>query len=195
VLNGFLIDDLVITDARMGQRVAGIRGMYQPGNLRGDAEGSDLSDICVIAFHESEGSFFKFAYDLDQMPAETSEPATRLVVTGFIKQKSVISPPNIFTSLCFLDFTDAGVAPSDRALRRGLSTYQKPEFDNISGISGAPVYNLATKALCGMVTRGGLQSNGTCNIYFFDIFDILKFLDAITSGSQEVDYSKDGSII
>jgi hypothetical protein len=195
VLNGFQIDDLVITDARMGRRVAGIRGIYHPGNLRADAEGSDLNDVCVIAFHDGEDDFFKYAYDLDQMPPETSEPATRLVVTGFIKQKSFISPPNIFTGLCFLDFTDAGVAPFDRTLRRGLATYQKLGFDSISGISGAPVYNLANRALCGMVARGGLQSNGACTIYFFDIFDIMKFLDAITSGSQELIYLKDGSIL
>ncbi len=85
VLNGFQIDDLVITDARMGQKVAGIRGMYHPGNLGADAEGSDLDDVCVIAFRQSEDDFFKGAYDIDRMPTGTSEPATRLVVTGFLR--------------------------------------------------------------------------------------------------------------
>ena len=195
VLKGFQIDDLVITDARMGQRMAGIKGMYHPENLKGDAEGSDLNDICIIAFHEGEDGFYKEAYDLDRMPPKTSEPANRLVVTGFIKQKSSIRPPNIFTGLCFLDFTDAGIAPFDQALRRGLATYQNPGFDSISGISGAPVYNLARGTLCGMVTRGTLQSNGGCTIYFFDIFDIVKLLDAVASGSKALNYQKDRSII
>ena len=87
VLNGFNIDDLVITDARFGQKVAGVRGMYYPRNLNGDVEDSDLDDICVIAFHKHDGDFFGCAYDLDRLPAATSEPANRLIVTGFLKQK------------------------------------------------------------------------------------------------------------
>jgi len=35
VMNGFNIDELVITDARFGRKVAGVRGMYYPGNLKG----------------------------------------------------------------------------------------------------------------------------------------------------------------
>jgi hypothetical protein len=190
VLKGFSLDDLVLTDARMGQRVAAIRGMYSPGNLRGDAKESDLGDICVIAFKNGDDDFFKHAYDLDHMPVGTSEDATRLVVTGFIKQKSFISPPNIFTSLGFLEFTDAGSAPFDQLLRQGLATYRNPGFESIAGMSGAPVYNLASGALCGMVTRGGLQKDGACNIFYFDIFDILKLLEGVSSGLQEIGYSK-----
>jgi hypothetical protein len=195
VLKGFDIDDLVITDARFGQRVAGIRGMYYPGNLKDDVEGSDLDDICVIAFHEHESDFFEGAYDLDRLAAATSEPTNRLVVTGFVKEKSSIRPPHIFTGLVFLQFTDAGVSNFDHVLRRGLATYSDPGFGSISGISGAPVYNLNSRALCGMVARGTLQTDGGCVIYFVDIFDLIQFLDAVSSGLQKVSYLKDGSIL
>jgi hypothetical protein len=195
VLSGFKIVDLVITDARLGRKVAGVRGIYYPGNLNGDVQGSDLDDVCVIAFHEHGGEFFDCIYDLDRLSAATSEPASRLIVTGFLKQKSSINPPYIFAGLCFLQFTDAGVAAFDRAFRRGLATYSNPDFDNISGMSGAPVYNLNSRAVCGMVARGGLQSDGVCAIYFIDIFDIMQFLDAVSNGSDKVSYVKDKSIL
>jgi hypothetical protein len=157
VLNGFNIDDLVITDARLGREVAGVSGIYYPRPLNGDVEGSDLDDVCVIAFHEHGDEFFDCIYDLDRLSAATSAPANRLIVTGFLKQKSSINPPYIFAGLCFLQFTDAGVAAFDRTFRRGLATYSNPDFDSISGMSGAPVYNLDSRAVCGMVARGGLQ--------------------------------------
>ena len=195
VLNGFDIDDLVITDARFGQKVAGVSGMYYPGNLKDDFEASDLDDVCVIAFHRQDGNFFDCAYDLDRLTAATSEPANRLIATGFLKQKSSINPPHLFAGLCFLQFTDAGVAPFDHALRRGLATYSNPDFASISGMSGAPVYNLSNNALCGMLTRGGLQSDGACTVYFIDVFDIIQFLDAVSAGSDKVSYLKDRSTL
>ena len=195
VLSGFDVDELVITDARFGRRVAGVRGMYYPGNLKDDVEDSDLDDICVIAFHKHDGDFFDGAYNIDRLAAATSEPANRLIATGFLKQKSSISPPNIFAGLCFLQFTDAGVAAFDHTLRRGLATYSNPSFDSISGMSGAPVYNLNSRALCGMVARGGIQSDGACTMYFIDIFDIIQFLDAVSAGSDKVSYLKDRSIL
>ncbi|WP_441239424.1 hypothetical protein [Bradyrhizobium sp. 930_D9_N1_4] len=193
VLRGFSIDDLVITDAPMGQKAAGIRGMYHPTNLRGEGEGSDLDDICVIAFNDFEGEFFDGAYDLDRQPSASSEPANQLMATGYLKQKSSINPPNIFAGLGFLEFRDAGVAPFDPALRRGLASYASPDFDSIAGMSGSPVYNFDSGALCGMMVRGGLGADGGLTIYFIDIFDIMQFLDAVATGSSNVSYSKDRS--
>ena len=195
VLNGFSIDDLVITDARFGRKVAGVRGMYHPGNLTDDSDGSDLDDICVIAFYDFDGEFFTGAYDLDRWTAVTSEPANRLIATGFLKEKSSIMPPYIFAGLSFLQFTDAGIAGSDHALRRGLATYMKPGIVSISGMSGAPVFNLNSRALCGMVARGGLQPDGACTIRFIDIFDIMQFLAAVSARKSSVSYLKDRSIL
>ncbi|MCD0416016.1 hypothetical protein LOC51_02210 [Rubrivivax sp. JA1024] len=193
VLRGFSIDDLVITDASMGRKAAGIDGMYHPTNLRDENEGSDLDDICVIAFNEFEGQFFEGAYDLDRRPAASSEPANQLIATGFLKQKSRIDPPNIFAGLGFLEFRDAGVAPFDHALRRGLATYTNHDFDSVAGMSGSPVYNLNSGALCGMTVRGGLERDGELTIYFIDVFDLLQFLDAVATGSTNFSYTKDRS--
>jgi hypothetical protein len=192
VLNGFNIDDLVITDSRFRRKAAGIKGLYY---LKNDVEESDLDDICLITFHKHEDDFFDHAYDLDRLLAISSEPANRLIVTGFLKQKSSISPPNIFAGLCFLQFTDAGVAEFDHGLRRGLATYNSPDFHSISGISGAPVYNSNRRALCGMVARGGLKSDGVCIVYFIDIVAIIRFIEAVASNSNKVSYTIDRSII
>jgi hypothetical protein len=176
----------------MGRKAAGIKGMYYPAT-RGENEGSDVDDICVIAFNEFEGQFFDGVYDLDRQPAASSEPANQLIATGFLKQKSRIDPPNIFAALGFLEFRDAGVTQFDHALRQGLATYANPDFNCITGMSGSPVYNLNSGALCGMVARAGLKPDGGLTIYFIDIFDILQFLDAVAAGSNNVSYTKDRS--
>jgi hypothetical protein len=43
--------------------------------------------------------------------------------------------------------------------------------------------------VCGMVA---LQSDGTCIVYFIDIFDIVQFIEAVFSGSARVSYNKGG---
>ncbi|MCG6206333.1 hypothetical protein LPW26_16920 [Rhodopseudomonas sp. HC1] len=174
----------------MGRKAASIRGMYNPKS-HGQSEGSDLDDICIIAFNDSEKDFFDGVYDLDNEPAIASEPAHRLIATGFLKQRSHIDPPNIFVGLGFLEFRDAGVAQFDHALRRGLATYTNPGFSSIAGMSGSPVYSLNNEALCGMVARGVLEPNGGIIVYFIDIFDILQFLDAVVMGSPDTSYTKD----
>jgi hypothetical protein len=195
VFQDFSIDDLVITDARLGRKAAGVKGMYFPGNLKDDVEGSDLDDVCVIDFHHYDGNFFDGVFDLDRWGTATSEPANRLIATGFLKEKSFISPPNVFLGLSFLQFTDAGVSGFDRTLRQGLATYSKPSVDSITGMSGSPVFNLNSRALCGMIARGKLQSDGTLRVFFIDIFDIMQFLDAAAAGSTTVSYLKDGTIL
>ena len=166
VLKGFEIGDLVITDARLGKKVAVVQGAAFPTNLEGDLDGSDMDDICVIYFEDHDGDFFSGAYDLDKNAARTSEPAHRLVATGFIKEQSSIEPPNIFTALFYLNFTDAGRHRTDDALRHGLATYLNPGITSIAGMSGAPIYDLNAGALCGMVARGALQDDGRCMIHY-----------------------------
>lgn len=195
VLKGFEIEDWVITDARLGKKVAAIQGAAFPTNLKGDIDGSDLDDICVINLEEGDGEFFNGAYDLDRFAARTSEPAHRLVATGFIKEKSSIEPPNLFTALFYLNFTDAGRHRTDDALRRGLATYLNPGITSIVGMSGAPIYDLNVGALCGMVARGTLQDDGRCMIHYIDIFDILHFLDAVSVRAQKADYIKPRSML
>jgi len=74
-----------------------------------------------------------------------------------------------------------------------MATYANPDFNSIAGMSGSPVYNLNNGALCGMVARGGLEPDGGLTIYFIDVFDILQFIDAIATGSNNVSYTKDRS--
>src|SRR5882757_791554 len=104
VLRGFSIDDLVITDAGTGRKAAGIKGMYLPTNLRDENEGSDLDDICVIAFNEFEGQFFDGAYDLDRQPAVSSEPANQVIATGFLKQKGALIRRTFLQDWAFWNF-------------------------------------------------------------------------------------------
>jgi hypothetical protein len=42
-----------------------------------------------------------------------------------------------------------------------------------------------------MVARGGLKSDGTCIVYFIDIFDIIQFIGAVYAESGKVSYVRD----
>jgi hypothetical protein len=75
-------------------------------------------------------------------------------------------------------------------MRRGFAQFLQPEFTEITGVSGSPVFNLTANRLCGMVLRGGMNGN-FCNVYFMDAADIMRFLEAVSSKAGSVYYSKD----
>jgi hypothetical protein len=59
----------------------------------------------------------------------------------------------------------------------------------VTGISGSPVYDQAAHALCGMVVRGGMTGS-RCTIHYLDVFDIVRFLDAVSRGVESAYYTK-----
>jgi hypothetical protein len=112
-----------------------------------------------------------------------------LHVAGALKDKTRIMPPDITMGYCNLVLRDAGVSTSDPFLRQAKGfLFTNPSVDNITGISGSPVFDQTANVLCGMVNRGGMTGN-TCTIHYIDIFDITKLLECVSIRAASASYT------
>jgi hypothetical protein len=168
-----------------GSKPARIKTLCYPSSPRDDAVGTDIEDVCIIELKaEVTTDFFNgTAYVIDEATVATGVVAHELQVVGVLKDKSRIDPPDIHMVYCRLQLTDAGPSTSDPVLRHAVATFAQPEFDNITGLSGSPVFDVTANALCGMVGRGGMNGN-QCNIYYVDIADIVQCLDCVATGRR-----------
>jgi hypothetical protein len=105
-----------------------------------------------------------------------------------LKDASVIDGPDISISWCRLEFRDRGPS-ADPFLRQAHAGYASPEFTNLTGISGAPVFSANTGKLRGMVVRGGTDGK-LWTIHYIDVFDIIVLLEAVVAGHDAADYAK-----
>jgi hypothetical protein len=191
VLQDFDWKQLIITEKREGTKRAPLRGVYQPSAPRGEAVGSDILDVAVLEFIEPiTCDFFEGTpYILDGKTAASSADGHRLLVAGNLKEQTTIVD-DIAPVYLRLEFNDVGIAPFDPTLRVGEAKFAEERFKRMTGVSGAPVYDLTANVLCGMVVRGGQDEDGVWRMHFVDMFDIMHFLDAIHSGNTETDYRK-----
>jgi hypothetical protein len=181
---------LVISDTKIGKRKAPIRAVFYPSTPREEAIGSDVMDVTLIQFIDqiSPDFFQGSAYVVDSKTVASSKNGHSLLVAGALKEKSEILD-NIAPGYCLLQFTDTGPVGSDPALRQAVGRYANRQFESITGLSGAPVYDEICNALCGMVLRGG--SDGELwRVRFLDIFDIMQLLEAAHTGKPEIYYRK-----
>ncbi len=194
VFGDFRHGALFITDekhAKKGAKPAPITGLCFPSAPRGDAEATDVTDICVIEFDaEIAPDFFKGSeFVINESSVATAAPGHELLVAGVLKEKTRIDPPDITIGYCRLQLRDAGVVSSDPTLRLAVALFAEPAFSSITGISSAPVFDQTAQKLCGMVVRGGM--NGTvCSLWYVDIFDIVQLLEDVSRGATNHDYVK-----
>ena len=202
VMNGFEPDKLVITADKSplkGGKIASIKAVCYPNSPTGMAVDTDILDLCVIEFsNDVDADFFSGAYILEaNTTACTSKYANNLSVAGVLKDKSKIEyEPDvgeIHAGFCFLEFSDTGTYSSDPTLRQAIAKFDQANFGEITGISGSPVYDETANALCGMVVRGGMNGDN-CNLYYLDIFDIIKLLECIHKGEFSAFYYKNQPI-
>jgi hypothetical protein len=177
--------------AKKGNMPAPVEGLYFPSAPVGDAAGSDVGDICVIRFADdiAPGFFGSSPFVFDEKTIGTSSVGHELHVSGVLKDKSEIIPPDITMGYCHLVLHDVGVRTSDPFLRQATARFSNPEFDNIVGISGSPVFDHTANVLCGMAARGGMTGN-ECILYYIDIFDIARVLEGISVGASGASYTK-----
>jgi len=197
--NGFEPNRLFVTRekfAKKGTPPAPITGLYYPSSPRGAAEGSDISDICLIEFDEdlAPDFFMGSPYDMDAKPVGSSVAGHLLAVYGVLKQMTTIIHPegkqgDIDIGYCQLEYTDTTLTTPDAILREAKAEFAAPAFSSVTGISGSPVYDKTAGALCGMVVRGGMSGKKS-SIRFIDMFDIVRFLEGVGSGAPSVDYRK-----
>lgn len=176
--------------AKKGSKPAPIKTLCYPSSPIDEAEGTDVDDICVIEFDDDIApDFFKGGeYNIDEHTVATSQVGHALLVAGVLKEKSQIDPPDIAIGYCRLEFQDVGPA-SDPFLRHAIAQFLNPEFSSIVGISGSPVFDRVSNALCGMVIRGGMTGS-KCEIRYIDIFDIVRLLESVSEGVTKSYYKK-----
>ncbi len=174
---------------------AHVTGICRPSSPTDALEGSDIGDICVIEFSDdTRPEFFNgSAYIVDEKTVTTSKVGDELFVAGVLKEKTTISPPDIIIGYCNLSFRDCGPT-SDPILRRAFAVFAQAlfgqsEFSSVTGISGSPVFNKTANALCGMVIRGGMNGPA-CTVYYVDIFDIVRLLEAVSTRAPSTYYTK-----
>jgi hypothetical protein len=159
------------------------------------AEGTDISDICVLEFSdELPPDFFKdSAYVIDETTVVTANVGDELLVAGVLKEKTSIASPDMNIGYCNLQLRDMGPT-SDPFMRRAFAVFAqnllgRGEFTTVAGVSGAPVFDRTANALCGIVVRGGM-TGPTCHLYYLDASDILRLLQAVHDRTAKVYYTK-----
>jgi len=90
---------------------------------------------------------------------------------------------------CGLEFVDRGAASADPILRQAYAEFASPEFTELTGLSGSPVFDATSNKLVGMAVRGALTGR-ECTLWYIDMFDILAFVTAIAEGREATDYTK-----
>jgi SEC-C motif len=194
VIRDFEPGKLFITQekyATKGSKPAPIVGLALPSAPTGEAAGTDVEDICAVEFAgDIAPDFFKCTpYIIDEKTVCTSKVGHELHVVGVLKSKTQIIPPDITMGFCHLVLHDTGVSSSDPFLRQAKGVFFYPAFDNIIGLSGSPVFDQTTNALCGMVNRGGMAGS-ICTIHYLDISDIVKILEALRTHAASASYAK-----
>jgi len=191
VIGSFDWRQLRITEAKFGKMFAPIRSLVYPSDPRREAIDTDLLDIALIEFAPEIGpSFFPDPpYLLDEGTCGTASNGDVLYVSGALKEKSDLSGMPISPVFCRLEFVDRGAASTDPILRQAYAEFADPEFAEITGLSGSPVFDMTSNKLVGMAVRGALAGK-TCTLWYIDMFDILTFITAVADGQQETDYTK-----
>lgn len=191
VLKDFDWHQLLVTDQRQGKQIAGLRSVAYPSQPTDAAIDTDLLDVAVIQFSDDVGAaFFKdAAYILDEKTMATSKLSDTLHVAGALKTKSEITEDTIAPIYCLLEIADDTPSSNDPTLRRAIGKFDKPEFTDVLGLSGSPVFNVTQCALCGMVVRGAMNAD-VCTLWYVDMFDIAQLLAAIYEDRAETYYRK-----
>lgn len=191
VLEGFDWQRLRVTEAKFGKMFAPIRGLVYPSAPKGEAVDTDILDIAVVEFAPAvTPTFFPDPpYVLDAGTCGTADIGDVLYVNGALKEKSDLTEMPISPMFCLLEFADMGAASADPILRKACAGFANPEFTEITGLSGSPVFDMASKKLVGMAARGTLAAK-TCTLWYIDMFDILTLVTAVAEGREATDYTK-----
>lgn len=190
-LHDFEWRQLQVSSRRNSTLCCDISAAFFASEPEGAAVESDVLDIAVVEFPEdiTDAFFEHTAYDLEKaVPA--SLKGDTLFVYGAPSEKTEIEGAHIKTGFAHLEFIDDGPWTYDPTLRRTRASWVKPEFADLSGCSGAPVYNVTRGGLAGMMVRGTLSPDGSVIMHYIDAADIARFVDSVSRGMKYDRYEK-----
>lgn len=197
VFKDFSWRQLIVTDMRHGSQIAEVKSIAYPSHPKDAAIDTDLLDVAVICFGNAVSTaFFKDpAYTIDKKTVATSKFGDTLHVAGALKDISEITEDSIAPRYCLLELSDETLSSDrtlpheDPTLRLARGKFHEPEFANVTGLSGSPVFNVTQRSLCGMAVRGTMNAEG-CIIRYVDMFDIIQLLIAVHERQAETYYKK-----
>jgi hypothetical protein len=192
VFKSFDWGQLIVSNLKdCGTHQADPRSIAYPSNPTGDAVDTDMLDIAVLQFGAEIGpGFFRDSgYIIDPKTVTTSKVGDQLHVSGALKSPSEITETEVAPKFCLLEMVDDTPDSNDPTLRSAFSMFERPQFQDVVGLSGSPVFNLTQSALCGMVVRGAMDKDN-CRLWYVDMFDICKLLAAVHDGDESTFYHK-----
>lgn len=193
VLGTYSWSQLVLTNDKFGDKIAGVKAVFLVGQTFGAATDSEIRDIAVIEFtNDVDATFFRdSSYVFDSGTVGSSQNGDKLSVNGALKDPSYFTEQSIVPVFCKLEFEDIGAKSNDVTLREGLARFENFPYSRLTGISGSPVFNLTKRRLCGVVVRAGIDNSGFAHLHYVDVFDIEKLLQGILNRSLNAVYLKD----
>jgi len=193
VFRSFDWGQLIITTDQFGGTRVPIRYIAYPSSPVGAAVGTDLMDVAVIQFDDDVdvGVFKDAAYLIEDKTVITSRVGDTLRVHGVLKTPSEISETVIAPRFGLLELVDNTPFSADPTLRQGFGLFDRPEFKDVIGLSGSPVFNVTRSALCGMVVRGSMARDA-CILRYVDMSDICHLLSSVSERRDSTYYFKTG---
>jgi hypothetical protein len=184
-------NELIVTSERFGGKAADLAHVAYASSPVLHAVDTDVLDVAVIEFSQDVTcDFFADApYLIDERTITSSNGGDQLLVNGALKTPSVITETEIAPKFCLLEMVDNTDLSHDPTLRRCFGVFDKPEFDDVVGLSGSPVFNLTQAALCGIVVRGAMVGD-VCTLRYVDMFDVCRLLEGVNSRSSSTFYTK-----
>jgi hypothetical protein len=191
VFQSFDWGQLIVSAEQFGGTRAPLRYIAYPSSPVEAAIDTDLMDVAVIQFDDDVdlGLFKDTAYVIDDNTVATSSVDDILHVHGALKTPSEITENTIAPKFGLLELVDDTPYSNDPTLRRGFGLFDRPEFQDVVGLSGSPVFNVTRSALCGMVVRGTMARDA-CTLWYVDMFDICRLLASVSEGRTSAYYHK-----
>jgi hypothetical protein len=191
VFKSFDWGQLIVTTEQFGGTRAPLRYIAYPSSPIAAAIDTDLMDVAVIQFDDDVdlGLFEDKVYLIDDTTVTTSNVGDALHVHGALKTPSHISEETIAPKFGLLELVDDTPSSNDPTLRRGFGLFDRPEFQDVVGLSGSPVFNVTRSALCGVVVRGTMARDA-CTLWYVDMFDICRLLASVSDGRTSAYYHK-----
>ncbi|MEA3039325.1 MAG: hypothetical protein QOE79_1838 [Sphingomonadales bacterium] len=181
---------LALTTTKFGTSIAGVETVARAHGTDFSAE-TDISDMAVLELQADMPlvTFDDTAYLLDDGTWCTSGRGDELMICGAHKAQSVIDGENgtIIPSFHVLMANDVGGHATDPTLRSAAARTAAPVRGGITGLSGAPVFNLTQRKLAGVMSRGGVVGCDV-SIHYIEIKHYIRMLEALVQGVDEVRY-------
>lgn len=165
----------------------GIKFAYRPSQPTGNAVGSDLMDVVALEL-DAEG------LNYDALPIPLCNPKTNSITTalvaGYPKKDTSFSVEDIKVKLVYTRMRYVEPYQYDVALSVFESTSEVRADFQPEGLSGACLFDDATKLPCGIVLRAGVSPEGVFRAYVLDWEDISWFLRGVVAEETRVEYQK-----